>query len=68
MVTQKVSSRSGRCVGMPDRQPEKIKTLSRDDASRLVGGALVAISWAMVISNIVINVRNGQRLSIDDHG
>ena len=68
MVTQKVSSRSGTCVGMPDRQPEKIKTLSRDDASRLVGGALVAISWAMVISNIVINVRNGQRLSIDDHG
>src|SRR5215470_6623217 len=29
---------------------------------------LVGISWAMVISNIVINIRNGQRLSIDDHG
>ena len=67
MATQKVSSRSGTCVGLPSRHPEKIKTASRD-GSRLVAGALVAISWAMVISNIVINIRNGQRLSIDDHG
>jgi hypothetical protein len=30
--------------------------------------ALVGISLAMVISNIVINIRNDQRLSVDDHG
>jgi hypothetical protein len=30
--------------------------------------ALVGISWAMVVCNIIINIRNGQRLSIDDHG
>ena len=30
--------------------------------------ALVGISWAMVVANVVINVRNGQRLSIDDYG
>ena len=30
--------------------------------------ALVGISWAMVISNIIINIKNGQRLSVDDHG
>src|SRR5262249_54514426 len=29
---------------------------------------LVGISWAMVVCNIIINIRNGQRLSIDDHG
>ena len=29
---------------------------------------LVGISWTMVVCNIIINIRNGQRLSIDDHG
>jgi hypothetical protein len=29
---------------------------------------LLGISWTMVVCNIIINIRNGQRLSIDDHG
>jgi len=41
---------------------------SRDDTSRFACLALVGISWAMVIANIIINIRNGQRLSVDDHG
>lgn len=41
---------------------------SRDDTSRLACTALVGTSWAMVVPNVVINIRNGQRLSIDDYG
>src|SRR5262249_18954871 len=35
---------------------------------QLASVALVGISWAMVVVNVVINIRNGQRLSIDDYG
>jgi hypothetical protein len=42
--------------------------LPRDDMPKLACLAMVGISWAMVISNTVINISNGQRLSIDDHG
>ena len=41
---------------------------SRDDISRVACAVLVGVSWAMVVANAVINVRNGQRLSIDDYG
>ena len=68
MVTQRVSSGSGTCVSLPCRHPEEIETASCDYASRLVTGAPVATSWAMVVSNLVINIRNGHRLSIDDPG
>jgi len=30
--------------------------------------ALIGISSPMMVADIVINIRNGQRLSIDDHG
>jgi hypothetical protein len=39
-----------------------------DMAKPLACLVLVGISWAMVVCNIIINIRNGQRLSIDDHG
>jgi len=38
---------------------------SRDDMPKWACLALVGISWAMVISNIIINIKNGQRLSVD---
>ena len=42
---------------------------ARDDMPKLLAClVLVGISWAMVVCNIIINIRNGQRLSIDDHG
>jgi Homeodomain-like domain len=42
---------------------------SRHDVPKLVGCLLLlGISWALVLCNIVINIRNGQRLSIDEHG
>ena len=41
---------------------------SRDDMPKLACLALVGISWAMVICNISINIKNGQRLSVDDYG
>src|SRR5262245_47632460 len=42
---------------------------AREDMHKLLMClVLVGISWAMVICNIIINTRNGQRLSIDDHG
>src|SRR5215467_3291351 len=42
---------------------------ARDDKPKLLAClVLVGISWAMVVCNIIINIRNGQRLSIDDHG
>jgi hypothetical protein len=41
---------------------------SRDDMPKLACLALVGISWAMVISNIIINIKNGQRLSVDNYG
>jgi len=41
---------------------------TRDDMSKVVCLALVGISWAMMVCNILINIRNGQRLSLDDHG
>jgi hypothetical protein len=47
--------------------PADVKKAS-DGMPKLACLAMVGISWAMVISNIVINIRNGQRLSIDDHG
>src|SRR5262245_44960333 len=58
-------------VGRADRHPDvaTASKLPRDDMFKL--GAclvLVGISWAMVVCNIIINIRNGQRLSIDDHG
>ena len=41
---------------------------AREDMPKLLACLiLVGISWAMVVCNI-INIRNGQRLSIDDHG
>jgi hypothetical protein len=39
-----------------------------DIPSLLACLVLVGISWVMVVCNIIINIRNGQRLSIDDHG
>src|SRR5512134_3651955 len=49
--------------GRADRQ------LPRDEMPRLLAClALVGISWTMVVCNIIINIRNAQRLSIDDHG
>jgi hypothetical protein len=41
---------------------------SRDDTSRFACLALIGISWAMVVANVVINISNGQRLSVDDLG
>jgi hypothetical protein len=41
---------------------------TRDDTSKVACLALVAISWAMLVCNILINIRNGERLSLDDHG
>jgi hypothetical protein len=42
---------------------------ARDDMPKLLAClVLEAITLAMVVCNIIINVRNGQRLSIDDHG
>ena len=43
--------------------------LPREAKSKLFAClVLVGISWAMVVCNVIINIRNGQRLSIDDHG
>jgi hypothetical protein len=39
-----------------------------ENTSRMVCLAMISISWAMLIANVVVNVRNGQRLSIDDYG
>jgi hypothetical protein len=44
------------------------KKRPREDTSRTACLMMIGISWAMVIANIVVNVRNGQRLSIDDYG
>jgi hypothetical protein len=42
---------------------------TREDILKLLAClVLVGISWVMVVCNIIINIRNGQRLSIDDHG
>jgi len=57
-----VQTRNGAAVAAADGRK------ARDDMPKLACLAMVAISWAMVISNAVINIRNGQRLSIDDHG
>src|SRR5215467_1189806 len=40
----------------------------RENTSRMVCLAMISISWAILIANVVVNVRNGQRLSIDDYG
>jgi hypothetical protein len=29
---------------------------------------MIGISWAMVVANVFVNVKNGQRLSVDDYG
>ena len=43
--------------------------LPREAKSKLFAClVLVGISWAMVVCNVIINIRNGQRLSIDDNG
>src|SRR5262245_61160587 len=58
-------------VGHADRHPDGVteSKLPRDDMLKLFACVvLVGISWAMVACNIIINIRNGQRLSIDDHG
>jgi len=39
-----------------------------ENSSRMVCLAMISISWAILIANVVVNVRNGQRLSIDDYG
>ena len=39
-----------------------------ENTSRMVCLAMISISWATLIANVVVNVRNGQRLSIDDYG
>jgi hypothetical protein len=58
-------------VGRADRRRDVAteSKLPRDDMPKLFAClVLVGISWAMVVCNIIINIRNGQRLSIDDHG
>jgi hypothetical protein len=56
---------------------DRVETVGRADRRRDVATdvpklfaclVLLGISWAMVVCNIIINIRNGQRLSIDDHG
>ena len=69
---------NSKALSLTDRRPvalslarREISALkpSRHDVSKLLGClALVSISWAMVVCNIIVNIRNGQRLSIDDHG
>jgi Homeodomain-like domain-containing protein len=60
-VVAATNSREG--LGRADRQ------LLGDTMPRLLAClVLVGISWTMVVCNIIINIRNGQRLSIDDHG
>jgi hypothetical protein len=45
------------------------ETRPRNDMLKLLTClVLVGISWAMVVCNIIISIRNGQRLSMDDHG
>jgi len=39
-----------------------------ENTSRMVCLAMISISWAILIANVVVNIRNGQRLSIDDYG
>jgi len=58
-------------VGRADRRRDVATEfkLPHDDIPKLFAClVLVGISWAMVVCNIIINIRNGQRLSIDDHG
>src|SRR5262245_41138182 len=40
---------------------------SRDDTSKVACVILVVISWGMVVANVMINIRDGQRLSVDDY-
>jgi Homeodomain-like domain len=66
-----VAADLGKTVGRADRHPDVATEfkLPRDDTPKLLAClVLVGISWAMVVCNIIINIRNGQRLSIDDHG
>src|SRR5262245_57292399 len=75
-----IQASNGAAVAAPDRHktvdgadwhPDVAteSKLPRDDMLKLVAClVLVGISWAMVVCNIIINIRNGQRLSIDDHG
>src|SRR5262252_7002508 len=58
-----VQARNGTAVAAADGKK------ARDDKPKLLAClVLVGISWIMVVCNIIINIRNGQRLSIDDHG
>jgi len=62
---------SDKTVGRADRRRDvatEFKLPGHDMPKLIAGLALVGISWAMVVCNIIINIRNGQRLSIDDHG
>jgi len=53
----------------PQENLSSVPNLPRDAKSKLFAClVLVGISWAMVVCNVIINIRNGQRLSIDDHG
>ena len=78
--TAVAAANGSKAVSHADRHPAVVSLLPRENVSLalerlrdhmpklLACLVLLGISWAMVACNIIINIRNGQRLSIDDHG
>jgi hypothetical protein len=78
--TAVAAANGSKAVRHADRHPAVVSLLRRENVSLalkrppdhmpklLACLVLLGISWAMVACNIIINIRNGQRLSIDDHG